>query len=261
MDIIGDIAVIKIPDKLLHKRFELAKALLESIPTIKVVLRKASTIKGEYRLMDLEWLAGEERFETIYREHGCTFKVDLSKVFFTPRLSGERIRIANLVREGEVIINMFAGIGTYSIIIAKHAKPREVYSIDINPDAFKLMKINIKLNKVEDKVIPILGDAREVIVEKYFNTADRVLMPLPELSLKYIPYAVKSLKNACGWIHPYEFIKVAKGENPVEKVAKIYEKELEKMDVKFSIVQGRKVGEVAPRKYRVVLDIKIEGYE
>ncbi|MCS7385244.1 MAG: class I SAM-dependent methyltransferase family protein [archaeon GB-1867-005] len=261
IDIIGDIAVIKVPHKLMDKRFELAKALLETIPNIRVVLRKASIISGLHRLMELEWLAGEKRFETTYREHGCIFKVDLRKTFFTPRLSGERIRIAKKVKDGEVIVNMFAGIGTYSIIIAKHANPQKILSIDINPHAYNLMKININLNKVEDKVIPLLGDARDIVLEKCVNLANRVLMPLPKLSIEYLPYAVKALENARGWVHPYEFIKADKSENPVKKAAKKYAEKLNEIGVKFNIAYGRTVGEVAPRKYRVVLDIKIEGFK
>ena len=256
-DLIGDIAVIKLPVELLGKRFEIANALLEEAPFIKVVLRKVTSIWGKYRLMGLEWLAGEKRFETIYREHGCIFKVNLKEVFFSPRLSGERIRIARLVEDGEVIVNMFAGIGTFSIIIARNAKPRKIFSIDINPKAIELMKENIKMNKVEGIVIPILGDAAKMIENQLRNIADRVLMPLPELSLKYLKYALMTLRENGGWIHPYEFIRVSKNENPIEKAIKKYSEKLGEYDVEYRVVGGRLVGEVAPRKYRVVLDIKV----
>ena len=259
MDIIGDIAIIKIPIQLEDKKYLIANEILKLLSNIKVVLRKKSIITGPYRLMGLEWLAGEKRYTTIYREYGCKFLVDLSKVFFTPRLSGERIRIARMVRDGEVIVNMFAGVGTYSIIIAKHAKPKKVYSIDINPTAVELMKINVKMNKVEDIVIPILGDSAKIIEEKLCNIADRVLMPLPELSLKYLKYAIKALKNCYGYIHPYEFIRCSKNENPIEKAIEIYVNELEKFNVNFEVLNGRIVGEVAPRKFRIVLDLKLMG--
>lgn len=256
-DLIGDIAVIKLPVELLGKRFEIANALLEEAPFIKVVLRKVTSIWGEHRLMGLEWLAGEKRFETIHREHGCFFRVNLKEVFFSPRLSGERIRITKLIEDGEVIVNMFAGIGTFSIIIARKAKPQRIYSIDINPKAVDLMRENIKMNKVEEIVIPILGDAAKVIEDQLRNVADRILMPLPELSLKYLRYALLALKKSGGWIHPYEFIRVNRGENPVEKVIKIYDEKLSGYDVEYKILGGRQVGEVAPRKYRVVLDVKM----
>ncbi len=260
-DIIGDIAVIKVPHQIEHKKHLIAQELLKEIPYVKVVLRKKSNITGDYRLMELEWLAGEKRFRTIHREHGCIFHVDLSKVFFTPRLSSERIRIARMVRSGEVIVNMFAGVGTFSIVIARHARPAKIYSIDLNPNAYELMKANIKANRVEDIVVPILGDAAQVIEGSLTDAANRVLMPLPELTLKYLKYAVKALKNGCGYIHPYEFIRCMKGENPVEKVSKIYSNELDRLGVKYEIFSGRVVGEVAPRKFRVVLDIKLNGFK
>lgn len=259
LDIIGDIAIIELKPEFKEKKIEVANKMLEEVKYIKVVVEKKSPISGDYRIMDLEWLAGEKRFTTIHKEYGCIFKLDISKVYFTPRLSTERMRIAEKVLAGETIVNMFAGVGTYSIIIAKKArsKPSKIYSIDINPEAHKYAIENIKLNKVEDVVIPLLGDAKEIIMEKLIGIADRVLMPYPELALKYLPYAIIALKDTGGIIHAYDFIKYMKRENPEKKMEERYGEELNRLGVKYEIMEIRRTGEVAPREYRMAIDIKI----
>jgi len=259
LDIIGDIAVIEVKPEFDEIKHEIAEKILKEAKYIKVVVEKKSPVSGEHRVMDLEWLTGERRFTTIHREYGCIFKLDISKVYFTPRLSTERMRIARMVRAGEVIVNMFAGIGTYSIIIAKRAleKPSKIYSIDINPHAYNYALENVKINKVEDIVIPILGDAKEVITSRLMGVADRVLMPYPELALKYLEYAIMALKDSGGIIHAYDFIKYMKTEDPRNKMKERYEEKLKEFNVEYEILDIRRTGEVAPREYRMVIDIKI----
>ena len=137
---------------------------------------------------------GERKSETIHKEYGCVFKIDLKKAYFSPRLSYERLRIAKLVKPGEVVLNMFAGVGCYSISIAKHSEPLKVFSIDINPVAFQLLHENSRLNRVEAVVVPIQGDAKQVIDTELLNVADRVLMPLPERANEYLDSAFSALK-------------------------------------------------------------------
>ncbi|MEM0285776.1 MAG: SAM-dependent methyltransferase, partial [Candidatus Methanomethyliaceae archaeon] len=112
IDIIGDIAIIKIPWEWENKKYEIGEAILSSLNGIKGVFRQISPVDPEYRVRGVEWLAGKKETITIHKEHGCLYKLDIAKVYFSPRLSFERLRIAKLVKEGEIIINMFAGIGT-----------------------------------------------------------------------------------------------------------------------------------------------------
>ncbi len=98
-----------------------------------------------------------------YKEGGCVFAVDVEKCYFSPRLLYERSRIASLVSPGETIVNMFAGVGCFSIIIAKNVGQTKVFSIDINPVAVQYMKENIRINRVFGKVIPLLDDSKEII--------------------------------------------------------------------------------------------------
>jgi tRNA (guanine37-N1)-methyltransferase len=167
---------------------------------IKSVWQQASSVSSDYRLRSLKFLLGTETTETRYKEYGCIYKTDLRKAYFSPRLSYERLRIAGLVQKGETVLNMFAGVGCYSIAIAKHSEPLKVISIDVNPSAFQYLIENIRLNRAETIVIPLQGDAKTLTEEKLQNFADRVIMPLPEKAYEYLDYALLALKPAGGYI-------------------------------------------------------------
>jgi tRNA (guanine37-N1)-methyltransferase len=251
-DIIGDIVIIKIPDSMYKRKQVIADAILSKVKPVKSVFMQSSPVQGDFRVRDVEHIAGENRTLTIYKEHNCRFKVDVSKVYFSPRLSTERERIAALVKDGEVIVNMFAGICTFSIIIAKKHKCK-IYSIDVNPDAYSLCVENVKLNKVTESVIPMLGDAKEIIMKELKGKADRVLMPLPERAKEYLEYAVMALKEK-GVIHYFTHV-----HSDSRKLAlDVCKEELANvMKAKYEINGTRIVREVGPRFYQVVADVMV----
>lgn len=159
-DIVGDIAIIRVPNPLKQHTKLIAKAVMQINKSVKTVLHQVAPVSGDLRLRKLEWIVGDRKTETLYKEYGCLFEIDLAKCYFSSRLSFERMRTAQLVQAREVVINMFAGVGCYSIIIAKHSKAERIYSIDINPAVVKYIEENAKLNKVEDRVVPVEGDAK-----------------------------------------------------------------------------------------------------
>lgn len=250
-DIIGDIVIVKIPNELLDKKELIAKVILENVKSAKTVLRQVSPISGEFRVRKLEYILGEKKFQTIYKEHNCRFKVDLSKVFFSPRLSYERLRIANIVSDGEFILNMFGGVGTFSIIIAKFKQNCKIVNLDINPACYELARENVKLNKVEGRVIPILGDAKEINKLGLEDKFDRVLMPYPSRAIDFLPEAIKALKGKKGYVHLYKEVK-AKNKNEAKIIA--YNKIIRKFNL--SLNYSRVVQEIGPRIFEVVLDLK-----
>jgi len=259
VEIIGDVAVVKPPYGVtpdIDEAARFAQAFLAEHKYVRSAWLAVSPVEGPHKVRRLVYLAGERRTETIYREHGCSFKVDVSKDFITPRLSYEHIRVAGLVRPGEVIINMFAGVGTFSIVIAKHSKAKVVHSIDINPDAYAHMVENIRLNKVEDRVIPYLGDAAQVVSERLVGTADRVLMPLPDIALPYLRYALLGLRDK-GVIHVYLHVHASKGESPEEKAAKLVDDDLRGLGAEWRSLGSRVVRMVGPRFYQVVVDAEV----
>jgi tRNA (guanine37-N1)-methyltransferase len=256
-DIVGDIAIIRVPKPQLRYSKLIAEAIMTIHREVKSVWRQSSSVSGDFRLRNLEHIVGKETTETYYREHGCIYKTDLKKTYFSPRLSYERMRIAGLIQKGETIVNMFAGVGCYSIAIAKHSMPMKVYSVDVNPSAFEYLRENIRLNRVEAVVVPLQGDAKEVIEMGLQNVADRVLMPLPELAYDYLDSALLALKPTGGWIHYYSFKHTKKGENPIQKAEKQVLKKLGRMDEGFQVTRGRVVRTIGPRWFQIVLDIHI----
>ncbi|MEM2987456.1 MAG: class I SAM-dependent methyltransferase family protein [Candidatus Bathyarchaeia archaeon] len=256
-DIVGDIAIIRLTEKSRQNGQIIANSIMKVHKNVRTVLVQTSPVHGNYRLRKLEHVAGEKRTTTIHRESGCLFSVDVNKCYFSPRLFYERMRIAKLVGDGETIVNMFAGVGCFSLVIAKHTNAAKIYSIDINPIAVQYMKENVRLNRAFGRVIPILGDAKEIIQKMLRHVADRVLMPLPEKAFEYLPYALIALKNREGWIHYYDFEHAGKNENAVEKVKMKISERLEDLGVKFDIPFGRIVRTTGPNWYQVVLDIKM----
>src|SRR5919107_142890 len=181
-DMIGSIVIVKIPDPLKLKKQIIGETILHCIKPAKSVFAQTSAVQGDYRIRNLEFIAGEYNTITEYREHGCRFRVDIQNTYFSPRLSTERLRIAKLISENEVIANMFAGVGTFSIIIAK-------------------------LNRVQDRVMPICGNAKDIIHDKIQGQCNRVLMPLPERSSEFVDSAVLALKGGTGIVHFFAHIK------------------------------------------------------
>ncbi|HEV8405340.1 MAG TPA: class I SAM-dependent methyltransferase family protein [Nitrososphaera sp.] len=253
-DQIGDIVIIKIPDELMPKKKLIADAILANVKTAKTVFAQVSPVRGDYRVRDLELIAGENRTITEYKEHACRFKVDVAKTYFSPRLSTERQRIAGMVGDNETIVNMFAGVGTYSVVIAKANKTCKVYSIDSNSAASELDRINAKLNKVQDRVFSICGDAVEVIKDSLAGQADRVLMPLPERAKEFVDSAVLALKEK-GIVHYFAHIKADGKKASQEMGSKVTHETFAKYD--HHVLGVRVVREVGPRMYQIVADVSV----
>jgi tRNA (guanine37-N1)-methyltransferase len=256
-DIIGSIAIIKQRRASARNAQAIAKTIMSIHKNVKTVTAQTSPVAGDYRLRNLTHVAGENRTTTIHKENGCLFHVDVEKCYFSPRLCHERMRIAKLVKPNETVVNMFAGVGCYSIVIAKHAPTAKVFSIDVNPAAIQFMHENIRLNRVYTKVAPLLGDSKTIIERQLQHAADRVLMPLPEKALEYLPYAVLALKTCGGWIHTYSFEHATKTENPTEKAKLKAAQKLARLDVDFEFPFSRVVRPIGPNWYQVVLDMQI----
>jgi tRNA (guanine37-N1)-methyltransferase len=251
-DIIGDVAILEIPDELKPKYMDIVEALLEVHPNIKTVYRKVSERQGSYRLRELELLYGEEK-ETEHKEHGYRIRLDVRKVYFSPREATERQRIASQVKANETVMVMFAGAGPYAIAIAKkQPKVNKIYAVEINPDAYKYMVENIRINKVGDKIIPILGDV-SIECEKYFGKCDRVVMPLPKGAYEYLSLAVKCLKKEGGIIHYYFW----SAEEALEDIKEVVLADIEALRRKAKILGIKKVSEYAPKVLKFCMDIKV----
>lgn len=248
-DIIGNIAVIEISEKLERYEQKIAESLMLAHKNIKTVFKKGSEVRGTERVRELKFLWGEEKTETLYKEHGCRFRLDVAKVYFSPRLSYERQRILKQVKDGEVIVDLFAGVGPFSILLARYRNVK-VYAIDINPAAVEYLKENVKLNKVEDRVIPLLGDAHEVAPRK---VASRVIMNLPKSSDKYLDLAFDVLKE--GVIH---FYTISPEDDLYDSKVEFIRKIAKEKNRRIKILNKRIVRPYSPRNYHVGIDVVVK---
>ena len=252
-DQIGDIIIVRIQDSLISKKEIIGKTLLEQVKTANSIFYQSSPVEGDFRTRNLQLIAGENKTQTEYRENGCRFIVDVEKAFFSPRLSTERERISNLVRDNETVINMFGGVGMFSILAAKK-KRCTVYNIDINPIASKLCEGNINLNKLKGEVISMNGDSAEIIKKQLQHKSDRVLMLLPERSDEFLDTAISSLKKT-GIIHYYSHISAEKKQD----APKLSEEHLLGISkTKTVVTSSRVVRPVGPRFYQTVVDAEIQ---
>ena len=256
IDFVGDIAVIEIPLELVDHKKIIGEAILKTHNRVNTVLAKSGAVEGVYRLREFDVIAGVEKTATIHKEYGCVYHVDLAKAYFSPRLSHEHNRVASQVKEGETVVDMFAGIGSFSILIAKKHENTQVYAIDVNPDAVDLLKRNIAVNRVEKEVMPILGDVRQVVRKQLIGVADRVIMNLPEKAIEYVDVACEAIKSEGGIMHYYEFTKAP---DPLEASRFRLAEAISQTNRNVKkILLTRLVRATAPFTWQVVVDAEIQ---
>ncbi len=269
-DLIGSIAIIEF-DKFEHienkelsnYKKEIAKAITNVNKKIISAYEKKSEIMGTYRLRDLALLFGENKSETIHKENNCTFKLDVKKTYFTPRLVYERRRVASSkIRENELIVDMFTGVGPFSIQIAKNHNVR-VYAFDVNPDAYNYLKENVKLNKINGEVIPYnlnirdLLDPSDKLGKSLQGKAERIIMNLPERSIEFVDVACFLMKKSGGILHFYQF---SEKPNPIERTIELLNKKLNDFNWLIEkIITSKIVKSYSPKAELVGLDLYIRS--
>ena len=200
-DCIGDLIIVKIEDELLQYKHQIGEALLKVNRNVRLVLMDGG-VKGELRIRELEPIAGSGSTETRHKESGVTMITDPAKVYFNPRLATERMHVASRVKDGETIIDMFAGVAPFGLVICKHAHPKVVYSIDLNHDAYLFMKRNIELNRAK-AIVPMEGDASAAV--KDLPLADRIVMNLPQIAYRFLDVALSKTKKG-GIVHMHRIM-------------------------------------------------------
>lgn len=250
IDVIGDIAIVKLRPGTDGKEAGFAEAILAAMKSVKCVYGQEGGIEGDFRLRKLRHLAGEERTTTLHKENGIRLKLDVETCYFSPRLSTERLRIARQVGEGEKVLNMFAGVGPYSILIAKRTR---VWSCELNDAAFKFHLENNRLNKVEDRVEMIEGDAMLLPEElEGEGPFDRILMPHPSQANLFLPAALSMLAPE-GVVHYYRHVS---GEDEDEAEGSL-RGELDRIAPGLRIASVRRVRVIGPRYIELVADLKL----
>jgi tRNA (guanine37-N1)-methyltransferase len=232
-ELVGGIAILQ-EDDLVG-----AEKILASRPSLHTAVYAKGEVSGEYRTREFTILAGRPTTRTQLTEHGHRFTVDLAGAYFSARLSTERQRLLDQVQEGEVILDMFAGVGPFAITLAE--KAALVVAADLNPQAIELMLENIWQNRARN-VLPVLADARRlssVLPWKF----DRIVMNLPLAGTEFLPDAFR-LCEAGGTIHFYSLIS-AEGEH----TARIQE-------LGGTVLAEREVRSYSPGQWHAVYDVR-----
>ena len=269
-DILGNIAIIEFDKFRSHEekkikliKRKIAKAIIITNKKVKTIYEKTSEIKGPYRLRELNLLYGKNKSETIYKENKCSFKFDVKRAFFTPRLVYERQRIVSSdIKANEIIVDLFAGIGPFSIQIAKN-HDTIIHAFDINPDAYKYIIENIKLNKIKDKVIPHNLDIKNLLNPSnrlgitLKGKVDRIIMNLPENSLEYTDVVCFLMKKSGGVLHNYQFCEKP---NQIENAMANLKLKLKKFNWFIEKELNAKiVKSYSPKSDLIVLDLYIKS--
>jgi tRNA (guanine37-N1)-methyltransferase len=257
-DVIGSrekaVAAIEIPDGLKDKEKAIAESIMIANKNVKSVLKKSSEIKGELRLRDFELIDGDANTEVFHKEYGYKLKVDLQKVYFSPRESTERQIIASRVKPNETVLVMFSGIAPFPIaIVKKQPEVKKVYGIELNETAHRYGVENVRINKLGHKIVLIHGDVKK-ICPGYKGRFDRIVMPLPLEAENFLDVAISCLKEN-GVIH---FYNCGNEDDLFSKSIKIIEGNCKRLSKKYKILDKRKVLPYSPRKWKICIEFMVE---
>ena len=253
-DNFGNIVVVRFPKSFsLKDKKKIAEKILKEQKGVRTVLEKKEKIKGRLRKLSTGYIAGENTKEVLYRENGCVFRFNMDQTYFSPRLSNERKEIASKIKPGNRVLVMFAGVAPYSIVIAKLSKAKKVFSNEINRQANKYAELNIRLNKVKDRIELLNGDIKRLVrTGKVKQKMDVIVMPRPQLKETFLNEAFLLSKRGTR-IYYYDFCRIDEINSVIDKIKKTA-KMLKK---KIKILKIKKAGELAPYKIRLRVDFVI----
>jgi tRNA (guanine37-N1)-methyltransferase len=250
-DVVGDIGVIELSPDHEHLQYEIADAILNAYPDLRMVAKRTARHGGEFRVASLVKIKGEGGFATIHKEFGLKLHVDLEAVYFSPRSAAERFRVAGQVNPGEKVLVMFSGIGPFALMIGLHAESSEIIGIEKNPKAHCLAQRNLEANKKARNIVFLNGDVEEVLpeVNKQF---DRIVMPLPLAGRRYLNLALRNLLPG-GMLHFYDF----QYRNEFEESLNTVRTACVENDRKMIHGSLHRCGHIGSRRFRVCVDAEI----
>ncbi|MGC8562414.1 MAG: class I SAM-dependent methyltransferase [Thermoplasmata archaeon] len=199
-------------------------------------------IRDYKRIPEVRLISGIHT-EVVQREDGTLYKMDPEKVMFSKGNKRERHILAEMVHEDETVLDMFSGIGYFSIPVS--FKVKRIYSCEINPDSFHYLLMNMRMNGVRN-MVPMLGDSYSIPMKEF---SDRIIMGHFD-SHKYLQKAFLYLKRE-GKIHLHALARRGDYASLVEKYGN------------YEFVSGvnvRKVKSYSPSQDHVVLDLDVKKH-
>lgn len=247
--ILGKVIIVKIDPRIEELKGRIGDALLEIYPRCFSVLLDRG-VGGPFREPDREVIAGSAKTETVHREDGVVFKLDPMRTMFSAGNLKERMRMGRL-GGGETVVDMFAGIGYFTLPMAVHSRPKKIIAIEINPIAYGYLAENVRLNRVEEVVQPILGDCA-VATPK--GVADRAVMGYVGTTDQYLDAAIAALR-AGGALHYHQTV-------PEKLYPRKLEEDLagagERAGRSMKIERSARVKKYSPGMLHAVVDARIE---
>ena len=254
-DLLGNIAVVKFADDV-KKEEKLKKAQeLLKIPSVKTVLEKIDKVHGRLRTIKTRFLAGEKNLIAEYKESGCRFKFNIETCYFSPRLANERLEVARIVgqiKNAKVLV-MFAGVGPFSIVLAKNSRPKKLVSVELGKECCKYAAENLRLNHIYSGVEIMQGDVKRII-KKIHEKFDIIVMPRPNLKESFLSDALKVSRKGTKIIY-YGFSPETKKDKMLENLMA----EAKKLKRKIKITRVLEAGDIAPYEHRYRIEILVEN--
>ncbi|XP_060534194.1 tRNA (guanine(37)-N1)-methyltransferase isoform X2 [Cylas formicarius] len=264
---VGHIVHVNLREHLLPYKKIIGQVLIDKISGCKSVVNKVNEIDSTYRNFQMEVLIGEPNMLTVVKENGCNFEFDFSKVYWNSRLSTEHERIVKMLSPGDIVFDLFAGVGPFAIPAAKNKCT--VYANDLNPHSFQWLIHNKIKNKIDDSNLKAFNmDGRDFIrsvfkenLSKYVEHNNFVIMNLPALAVEFLDVFV-GLFDQKELPPNFKAIKVfvycfAKGENPLKIARDLVERNLSGHEVSQIILDIFKVRSVSSMKEMVRLTLQL----
>ena len=250
--VLGHVAILWLDSQIVRHKHLIGQATLEYDGKIKSVLRRTDAIAGPYRQPAVELIAGSPETETRFRENRVIFHLDPRKVMFSVGNKAERQRMSKL-GAGELVVDMFAGIGQLSLPMAVHSNPKRIHTIEWNPDAYHYLVENIQANRVSEIVQPHLGDTGQITPTVCQKQADRVIMGLIQGTELYLEQGIQCVRSG-GMIHIHEIgPKEDRGAKMMQRITQVASLNARQVE----LVNSRKIKTYNPKYNHFVLDVRV----
>ena len=252
--VLVNVAIVNCPDKFkLADKKSFAKAVLMKTPGVKTVLEKSHKFSGRLRKMQTKHILGEKTKEVLYRENGCVFRFNIDDTYFSPRLSNERKEMASVIKKGDNVLVMFAGVAPFSIVIGKNSLAKRIVSNEINRKANKYAQLNLELNKLKKKIELMPGDVKRLVSSGQLKEKfDVIVMARPNLKDSFLVDALKVAKKGTKIIY-YGFCR----DTELKKMVSDLKEEAKGVGKKLKVLRKKEAGNIALYKYRYRIEMKV----
>ena len=251
---LGRVLVLRLPESL-RPQFGTIGAAWQQELRVETVLVRTGPIEGELRRPTTETIAGTGT-ETEVVEHGVRWRFDAAQVMFAAGNRTERVRAGRLVRAGEAVADLFAGIGYFAIPAARSGRATRVVAVEKNPVAFRYLQLNVEANGVAGRVVPVLGDNRAVGPSP--GSSDRIFLGLLPTAVPWIPRAIELLRPSGGWLHVHAVVDArqarATARDEVEQAVRA-------AGATAAEIEPREVKPYGPGRTHTVVDVRIDRPE